>query len=312
MTTIPCTQCGSINFLSAENCQECGAELHYLVPAGGRPTVPRATEERKEQSSADWEEGIYDFAPEIGSFDGVSSALNPTITIFKDNFWLITKIVIALFAPLEVFKVMAITRDPANWQTVVGPFLMSAFCGVLIMPSVIYALVTVMRTGVAPKLSEIYVFGLSKIWKVIVTAIMAGFLTFLGFICLIIPGIILSLAFTLIYPLATLENLSATETLKRSYRLTKGHKWNIFLTFFVVTLLVAVVNIPVSIAASMFSMGGEAVAVWPQAVAALLSDFLGEATTVLSLVIYIGILKHNHEPIPLIELPPPPPTFVEG
>ena len=167
-----------------------------------------------------------------------------------------------------------------------------------------------MRTGVAPKLGEVYLFGLSKIVKVILTAIMVGFLVGLGFICLIIPGIILAVAFELTYPIVTLEDISASEAMSRSWGLTKGYRLNIFLTLFVTTLLVAVVNIPVSIFGGMLTAGG--IPVLGTAAAALISDLLSEATTVLSLVLYIGILKAQGQHIPVSELPPSPPAFVES
>jgi hypothetical protein len=305
VTTIPCTQCGSINFLSAENCKQCGAELHYLVRAGA-PSVRRGTAE----ASTEWEEEVDDFAPEIEPFTGVGSALNSTFSIFKDNFWLISKIVLALFVPLEVFKALTFTEQPNNWQAMAGAILMSLFCGVLVTPSVIYALVTKMRTGVAPKLGDVYLFGLSKIVKAILASIMVGFLVGLGFICLIIPGIILAVVFQLTYPILTLENLSASEAMSRSSRLTKGYRLNIFLTLLVTILVVAVVNIPVSIFGGILTAGG--IPVVGTAVAALISDLLSEVTNVLALVLYIGILKDKRQHIPLSELPPPPPAFVES
>ena len=297
-TTLSCVQCGSINRLAAEICQQCGAELHRL----GTP-ADAGQRNYTEESSILQDE----FAPEIGPFTGINSVLTPTITLFKDNFWLISKVVLALFAPLELFKAMAISRDPLNWQATVGAFFLTVFCSVLATPSVIYAVVVKMQTGVTPQLNEVYRYGLSKIWKVIAASTMAGFLAFVGFVCLIIPGIILSVAFELVYPIVALENLSAIDSLKRSYNLTKGHRWNIFITVFVFTLLTAVVNIPVSVAAGIVAQGGAVV--WTGAIAALLSDFLSQGMTVLSLVMYIGILKSHNGPATLTELPPFQPAF---
>ena len=307
MIDVACAQCGSMNVLSAENCRQCGSELHYIMPSSNSTTYANRTAEYGEDSGSQREE--FPHSPFIGTFDGVSAVLNPTITLFKDNFWLISKIVLALYVPLELFKVMAINRRDGNWQAAVGALLLTAFCGVLVTPSVIYAVVAVMETGVAPKLNDAYRFGLSKIGKVILTSIMAGFITALGFVCLIIPGIIVTLALQVLYPVVALENLSAIDSIQRSFSLTKGHRLQIFLTVIVFTLLLAVVNIPVSIVAAM--LPGEGAFAWARAGAALVSDFFSQVMTVLSLVIYFSILKGRRAQTPETDLPPRPPVFVE-
>jgi hypothetical protein len=308
MIDVACAQCGSMNVLSAENCRQCGSELHYVMPSSNSTTFANPSAEYAEDPGSQREE--FPHAPFIGTFDGVSAVLNPTITLFKDNFWLISKIVLALYAPLEVFKVMAFNRRDGSWQAPVGAMLLTFFCGVLITPSVIYAVVSVMETGVAPKLSDVYRFGLSKIGTVIVTSIMAGFITVLGFVCLIIPGIILTLALEVLYPVVALENLSAIDSIQRSFRLTKGHRLKIFLLVIVFTLLLGVVNVPISIVAGMLPREGAFV--WAPAGAALVSDFFSQVMTVLSLVIYFSILKSQGAQIAQTDLPPRPPVFVES
>jgi uncharacterized membrane protein len=112
----------------------------------------------------------------------------------------------------------------------------------------------------------------------------------LGYICLIIPGVIIAMALVLIYPLATLRDLGPVEILKESNRLTKGHKWNIFCSLFVLGLLTAVVSIPLTIlsGALLFSFAP----FWPaQAAIAMVGDIVSESMTIMSLVIYFGILR---------------------
>lgn len=308
MISVPCAQCGSINLLAAENCQQCGAELHYVMPAPDASTFGRPASEYAADPGGNYTEFVTD--PEIGPFTGVSSVLNPTITLFKDNFWLVTKIVFLIFAPFEIFKALSLPQKDVSPQTLIVTFLLWLLCTSLVSPSLIFALVRVMRTGTGPSVNEAYRFGLSKLGVLVPTMVLSWILIALGFVCLIVPGIILSLAFQIIYPIIALENLSPIEVLKRSYKLTNGHKGNIFVAGLVFALLVGAVNIPVTIAVAMLPETGSLV--WlGRAGGALISDILSEANMVLALVIYLSILKSNEPAIARVILPPPPPVFEE-
>jgi hypothetical protein len=75
-------------------------------------------------------------------------------------------------------------------------------------------------------------------------------------------------------------------------------------------LLLMVVNIPVSIVAAFLPAEGFVFAM-VRAAAALVGDILNEATTVMSLVIYFGILKTHVSAFggTALTAPPPPPAF---
>jgi len=308
MTNVACRQCGSINLLAAESCRQCGAELRFISTQSTWTPSGRTEEAQGGESPG---EQTFSFTPEIGPFTGIGSVLSPTISIFTKNFWLIFKLTFLIFAPFEVFKAISLRNEP-TYQLAVGSFFLWVFCQAIVTPSLAYSLVQVMRTGTAPTLNDAYRFGLSKIGKLVLTASMAWILEALGFICLIVPGIILGLAFEVIYPLVALEDLSPVETLKRSYRLTNGYKGSIFLVGLVFGLLIGAVNIPVSIATSISTLFG--VFSWvPYAAGSLVSDVLSEATLVLSLVIYLSLLRtkentHNFGAAS-DDLPPPPPDF---
>ena len=102
------------------------------------------------------------------------------------------------------------------------------------------------------------------------------------------------------YPIAVLEGGSATEILKRSYAMTEGHRWNILGATFVMSMLVAVAGAPVTIVVMFLAFNG--INYWPlQALAAIISDVLTQGATILSLVIYLGILRTLESQQSLIE-----------
>ncbi len=278
MSTAKCSQCGFVGRLSDERCAQCGAELMQ---------APTAVE--IQQSRFDQETSTFEPSPRIGPFDGVGAVLGPSLSMFTQNFWLITKLVLALFAPFEIVKALSLDPNQESWQWGIGLILLGLLCQALIAPAVIYALVTLRQTGVAPTLHESYRWGLNRLGKLILVAIMTYVLTALGFVALIIPGIIVSCALILVYPIVTLENLSPVDTIKRSWNLTKGHRWNIFLASLVMGLLCFLVSIPVTAVMGMVLVAGASF--WPvHAGAALVTDIINEVMTVLSLVIYLSIV----------------------
>lgn len=290
MMSLNCKQCGLINQIADETCQRCGAELSS-GDAGFNPgtsdyyqTPPANT------AGAETGSGGFEAKPVIGPFTSIGDVLSPTIDLFKNNFWLITKIVFVIYAPFEIFKALKFDPEDNRWQLTVGTLLLGFVCKALVAPSLIYALVTVMRTGKSPGLQECYRWGLSRLGKLLICALMAWTLQIIGYACLIVPGIILGLAFELVYPMATLENRGPVEILKRSYKLTEGYRWNIFVANFVLGLLLSVVSVPLGLITSTLLSSG--IEFWPiYALLGMISDIAGESATVLSLVIYISILS---------------------
>ena len=122
----------------------------------------------------------------------------------------------------------------------------------------------------------------------------------IGFVFFIIPGIVLFLAFELVCPIAVLEGGSTTGILKRSYNLTKGHRWKILGVTFLMSVLLSIASAPASIFVTWLALRG--VVFWPlQALAAIISDILSQGATILSLVIYLGILRTFESRQSLIE-----------
>jgi hypothetical protein len=67
----------------------------------------------------------------------------------------------------------------------------------------------------------------------------------IGLILLIVPGIILALAWSVAMPVLVLENRGVFDSFKRSAELTRGKRWSIFLVFFVVWLVTFVIELAI-------------------------------------------------------------------
>jgi hypothetical protein len=163
-------------------------------------------------------------------------------------------------------------------------------CNALIVPALFYSLVQVMETGIAPSVNEAYRWGLSKIPKLSLSAVLSWILIVLGTLLCIIPGIILGLAFHVVYPVAVFEQGSAVDVLKRSYKLTEGRRLSIFLAGFVIAIVGGLASLPAQGAVAALAMNNIDSAPL-LIVASIYTDIVAEISTVFSLVVYLGILR---------------------
>jgi hypothetical protein len=278
MNNVRCLRCGVVNLVTDEVCKVCGAELQ---PAIAQAEVPP-------QDTSD--PGTRVYGDLIPPFTGSSDGIGPTFRLFKNNLWLITKIVFVIVVPFEVFKALSVGHGEVDWQLTLGLFLMQRMCDALIAPALFYALLKVIQTGSAPGLNESYRWSLGKFPKLILVSLMYWVLVTLATLLLVIPGVILAVAFSLVLPVATFEKGSAVDALRRSFRLTRGHRWNIFGASFVIGLLVGVIGLGLGGVVTIFALNG--MPFWPVEVSvAVIGDIFAEAVTVLTLVLYLGILR---------------------
>jgi hypothetical protein len=224
----------------------------------------------------------------IPPFHGVGDVLGPTLDLFTKNFWLITKFVVVIVTPFEVFQALSIADIDYDWQLSVGIFVLDMLCSVLIAPALIYALMQVMQTGKAPGINESFRWGFSKLGKLTVSAAIAWILQALGFMLCVIPGILITLSLSLVFPIAVLEKGSPTQVLRSSHELTKGHRWKILGAALVILLLMGVITGPIELAGDLVANGNAAY--WPlYAAAAIVADIFHQSLLVLSLVTYLSI-----------------------
>lgn len=277
MTNIKCNLCGAVNGVADEVCKVCGAELQS----------PFRYNESSPPPGNDIRRPKHDV---IRPFDGVGSILGPTITLFFGKFWLITKIVFVIVAPFEIFKALSLGTTKPDPQLMVGLFALQLLSNALIVPALYFALVKTIETGIEPGVNEAYRWGLSKMPRLILSAVMSWVLIMLGTLLCIIPGIIAGLAFHVVYPVAVFEKGSAVDVLKRSYKLTEQRLLSIFLAGFVIAILGGLCSVPaVALTGALAANGVGSLPV--EIGAAILIDIAAEITTVFSLVVYLSILR---------------------
>ena len=284
-----CVQCGAVNQIGYQYCVGCGS---YLA---AQPTYAASADSTASETSewtADEPHGWQPFRdpnkplPGIGTFN-VSHVLALTLRHFTRHLWLITKIVFLVVAPFEVFKIMTLDQAQQDWQTISIALLLGAMCNVLIAPALIYALMKILETGVAPGVNESFRWGLSKLGRLAACAAFAYVLQTLGYMLCIIPGIIVSLSLALVYPVAILEKGSLNDVLRRSKQLTREYRWEILGAQMGLGLLVLVISGPVALLIASIETPRVELLVFP----AIVKDIAEQATTVLSLMMYLTLIR---------------------
>jgi hypothetical protein len=272
MLSTDCAYCGAVNQATAQTCVTCGDDLTF------QPSSPTFDPNREWQPVVDPNQPLAGFAP-----FGLDTAISETFSLFTANFWLITRIVVVTFAPLEIFRALNPAGLEDNWELTIWSFFLGGLCNVLVVPALIYTLMKIILTGKDPGVHESYRWGLTKLGKLSICAIIIAVLQAVGFMLLIIPGIIVYLTFLLVYPIAVLEKGSVTEAFARCLELTRGHRRQIFGA----QLILGVFLLILSWLGSLFT---DATIFWPiTAAVAIAGDMLGQTVTIMSLVMYLSL-----------------------
>ena len=274
MTDVKCIRCGTLTTGITQICKVCEIELNPIRPSGATPVfVPYPTTEP---------------GTTVRPFNTVSDVLEPTLVLFTKHFWLITKITIVIVAPFQIFRALSAPDIQYDWQLGAGLFVLDLMCAVLTAPALTYALMHVMQTGVAPGINESYRWGVSKIIKLAIAAAISWILVALGTLLCFVPGIIIALGLSLVFPIAILEKGSPFDAYKGSWELTKGHRWKILGAMLAVMILMGIFSVPAEYAGEYVAARNPAF--WPlNAAGGIFAAIMHQASLVLSLVTYLSI-----------------------
>jgi uncharacterized membrane protein len=147
----------------------------------------------------------------------------------------------------------ALTNLRAFYSTTLLAFLVQVVCTYLLQGAVVQGAISDLN-GIPARLGD----SLSAGFRVFVPILAIAFLSYLGmmlgFILLIVPGIMVAVAWAVVVPVKVVEQTGVTESFGRSRALTKGYRWKIFalaLLYFVLAVLMGLVTRPL-LGASLF------------------------------------------------------------
>jgi hypothetical protein len=131
-------------------------------------------------------------------------------------------------------------------------------------------------------------------------SILLGIGVGIGFILIIVPGLLLMTIWSVAAPSLVIERRGVFAAFGRSRELVRGHGWQVFGVILVVIALSIVISIVVAVLASGLGTVGVAIAQW------ILDILLAPFTALIGAVLYFSLRRLHGEPTTTTEVPADP------
>lgn len=197
----------------------------------------------------------------------LAEILGEALDMYQDRPLLFLTLALGVIAPYQLIVLAATGQGPlasGTHKDVGLSYLLLLLDTILISPLVsalhIHAVAIIAR-GDQPRLGDVALRALKVLPVVVAAVIVAAFLTALGFIALIVPGVLLTLGWAVVAQVAAIEHEGWLPSLHRSRELTGGHYWHIFWLLLVTGLLAGGLELAVAAIPLGSSSGAASVAV---------------------------------------------------
>lgn len=132
--------------------------------------------------------------------------------------------------------------DPVLRQVALPFNLVLTFMLIIVSILAVIALIRAVSSPESTTLASAYKFGLENLLSYIWLALLTGAAVMVGFLFLIIPGILFLVWFVFVYYILVLEGVKGVDAMKASKAYVKGYWWPIFGRIFLFMLLVVIVS----------------------------------------------------------------------
>lgn len=177
--------------------------------------------------------------------------LDRTFTLYRSNFVLFVGI-IALPQLLAFAANLWITlqggRNPGPMATLLFALetmalaLLSGLVLAIAQGAVVIA-VSHLHLGRPASIGGSYSSLRGRMANICLTSLWTGFLEGIGFVLLIVPGVLMALRWALVIPVVALEDHTINDSMSRSSTLTEGHRGRIFMIFLLYGVLMVALGI---------------------------------------------------------------------
>lgn len=205
----------------------------------------------------------------------LGEVLDRTFSLYKSHFWLFVGLMSGPFLILLLTNVvtgaLGLGRaaalgaaGPGHAASISGTFIGGVIGGGLIVAVIYLALVGAAQAATVFAVSDLYLGGPATIassfkqvrgnvGKILGVMFLTGLVVGVGFILLIVPGVILLCRTGIAIPAAMIEGQGPRDALSRSWELTKGFAMQIFLIFLLVWIIgiisIAIFQVPITLLA---------------------------------------------------------------
>lgn len=154
----------------------------------------------------------------------VGSVLSRTFSILKENPAVFFSMALIAVLPSAIAEtILADTHTSLLIAQLLGIVL-----SLVIQGAIAYAVFIALRGEPSVSINEAVSRGTARLGTLILAAILMSFGLFVGFLLLLIPGLILMCMWAITIPACVVEGLGPIDSLKRSAKLTKGYRGTIF------------------------------------------------------------------------------------
>jgi hypothetical protein len=193
---------------------------------------------------------------------GLGDILSAAFEIYKENASKLILIVAIVVVPLSFISaaLIRIIEPPLTVTTDVNgiPHLETRSFAIVLVGSLIAAVISVVISAILQAammrgaalatvgdpvdIEASYRWGFKRFGSVLLVAILVGIVVAVGFILLIIPGIIFLTFLAVSIPALVIENRRGTDAMKRSWDLVSGNFWHVLGVIIVAALITGVVS----------------------------------------------------------------------
>jgi hypothetical protein len=128
-------------------------------------------------------------------------------------------------------------------------------------------------------------------WRLLAVSLMFGIGVGIGFVLLIIPGLVLMVIWAVVAPVTVVERLGVFAAFGRSRELVRGNGWNVFSVLALVFLVVIVISIVAGIASGPLGAVGRALVQWA------VNAAVAPLTALSAAVLYFALRRPAYEPL---------------
>jgi hypothetical protein len=242
----------------------------------------------------------------VRPFASVGDVLAPTFKLYREHLGTVAKIVLVAAPVQGVLDYLMAQPEGPELLPVWLTWLASAGVGSLVTGALVYAVMTLLRTGGSPPLKESLAWGLRKWWKLMACLLLVSVLAGLGTMLLCVPGIILMVVSAVALPSVAVEDLGPFAALKRSVLLTAGYRGLVFVTLLLMWLLLAAAIWLMTATAS--PLAGAGALLLMSLVYAAVTQIIYSINTVVSLFIYLSLRVSRGDVDAPAALHPAPPA----
>jgi hypothetical protein len=127
-------------------------------------------------------------------------------------------------------------------------------------------------------------------WPLVGVSILFGIGVAIGFVLIIVPGLILIVLWSVVAPVTVLERPGVFAAFRRSREIVRGNGWNVFGVIVMVFVIVFLVSVAVGLATSGLGSVGHALVQW------LVDSAIAPVTGLSASVLYFALTPARNEP----------------